>query len=442
MNSHLDGDFLKSSKNGKNNFSINKLKENARAFPGFIYFLFFAFSAYLVLPIINVPLLGLSISAPILFIIAVPVFFKPPKPWFKQYQMWIFLAIAIFSGIFLSTIFNGITSFGLDFDSSGVKFLIRYLYWLIAFIVTVYFASQGEVLKKLTAVLGWSVLILALLRWGEVLLLGNYIGAKGTRIFSQNNYGFLFSTFSSFLLVMIFQKKGSKRLLAILGNLVLWGAAAVNGSRGSWVSIAIGLGFMIILFFLQNPRKFFGLMTFILFAIALLGGLWVALPQASSAIQARFETFQYLEQDKSILIRELMVQKGLRLFKESPIIGVGADRFKKESIVLDIPRQLAFQSQEHYDAKSAHNSYIQFLAEFGLLGAIPFAILLLINAIQGTNTTLNELRNDDVVPLAILLSFIQMSVHMFAISSITNTLNWFIYGLVGAMIMTYKGADV
>ena len=434
MNTEMDSRLIQEGKNTKEN--------NSGFFPDFITILFYAFSVYLVLPIIDVPLLGLSISAPILFIIAVPVFFKPPKPWFKQYQMWIFLAIAIFTGIFLSTILNGITSFGLDFDSSGVKFLVRYLYWLIAFIVTAYFASQGEVLKKLTPVLGWSVLILSLLRWGEVLLFGNYIGAKGTRIFSQNNYGFLFSTFSSFLLVMIFQNRGLKRLLAILGNLVLWGAAAVNGSRGSWVSIAIGLGFMIILFFIQSPRKFFGLMTFILFAIALLGGLWVALPQVSSAIQARFETFQYLDQDKSTLVRELMVQKGFRLFKESPIIGIGAARFQKESIVLDIPRQLAFQSQEHYDAKSAHNSYIQFLAEFGLLGAIPFALLLLINAIQGTKTTLNEIQNDNLVPLAILLSFLEMSAHMWAISSLTNTANWFVYGLVGAMIMTYKGAAV
>jgi len=434
MNTEMDSRLIQEGKNTKEN--------NSGFFPDFITILFYAFSVYLVLPIIDVPLLGLSISAPILFIIAVPVFFKPPKPWFKQYQMWIFLAIAIFTGIFLSTILNGITSFGLDFDSSGVKFLVRYLYWLIAFIVTAYFASQGEVLKKLTPVLGWSVLILSLLRWGEVLLFGNYIGAKGTRIFSQNNYGFLFSTFSSFLLVMIFQNRGLKRLLAILGNLVLWGAAAVNGSRGSWVSIAIGLGFMIILFFIQSPRKFFGLMTFILFAIALLGGLWVALPQVSSAIQARFETFQYLDQDKSTLVRELMVQKGFRLFKESPIIGIGAARFQKESIVLDIPRQLAFQSQEHYDTKSAHNSYIQFLAEFGLLGAIPFALLLLINAIQGTKTTLNEIQNDNLVPLAILLSFLEMSAHMWAISSLTNTANWFVYGLVGAMIMTYKGAAV
>lgn len=407
-------------------------------FPAFIYTLFYIFSAYLALPIVDVPLLGLSISAPIMFIIAVPVFFKPPKPWFKQYQLWIFLAMAIFTGIFLSTILNGITSFGMDFDTSGAIFLIRYLYWLIVFVITVYFASQWQVLKKLTAVLGWGVLILALLRWGEVVLFGNYIGVKGTRFLSQNNYGFLFSTFSPFLLVMIFQERGSKRLIAVIGNLLLWGAAAVNGSRGSWLSIAIGLAFIFLLFFIQNKRKFSGLIVFILFSGSLLGILWFSIPQISSAIQQRFETFQYLDQDKSALIRELMVQKGVRLFKESPIIGVGADRFKQESIVLDIPKQLAYASSEHFEVKSAHNSYIQFLAEFGLLGAVPFGILLLTNGFQGSKITLDELKQDNLVPLAVLLSFLQMSAHMWVISSITNSLNWFIYGLVGAMIMAYK----
>jgi len=220
--------------------------------------------------------------------------------------------------------------------------------------------------------------------------------------------------------------------------MILWGAAVVNGSRGSWLSIAIGLAFSVVMLFLRNPRKFSGLVIVILFAASLLGALHIAFPQASSAVQRRFETFQYLDQDKSALIRTLMVQKGFRLFKENPIIGIGADRFKQETIALDIPRQLAYAGQAQFDAKSAHNSYIQFLAEFGLLGSIPFTLMLLVNTITGTKVAFSALKEDDVIPLTVMLSFLQMSTHMWVISSITNTLNWFIYGLVGAMIMAYK----
>ena len=43
-----------------------------------IYFLFYMFALYLVLPLVDVPLLGLSLSAPIFFFIALVCIFKPP----------------------------------------------------------------------------------------------------------------------------------------------------------------------------------------------------------------------------------------------------------------------------------------------------------------------------------------------------------------------------
>ena len=135
--------------------------------------------------------------------------------------------------------------------------------------------------------------------------------------------------------------------------------------------MGIGLGFSLLFLLISNLKKFAGSLFFLLVAAGILMGLWFSFPQLSNAIQARFITFQYLDYDKSILIREVMVQKGLRLFKESPWIGVGANRFKRETTPLELPRQLAHLSQETIDARSSHNSYIQFLAEFGLLGAWP-----------------------------------------------------------------------
>ena len=165
------------------NISHNLTKEKIKKdYPRYIYLLFHIFSIYLVLPIIDLPFLGLSISAPILFIIAVPLFLNPGSPWFKKYQLSIFLGLSIYTGIFLSTIINGITSFGVDIDQQGIEFLLRYLYWIIAFIITVYFTSQEGMLKKTASILGICIFILALFRWGEVIFLGNYVGIKGTRL--------------------------------------------------------------------------------------------------------------------------------------------------------------------------------------------------------------------------------------------------------------------
>ena len=83
--------------------AVNSMENELARYPGFVYTLFYIFSAYLVLPLVDIPLLGLSISAPLMFVIAIPCLLKPPAPWFKRYQSWIFLAIFFWLGIFIST---------------------------------------------------------------------------------------------------------------------------------------------------------------------------------------------------------------------------------------------------------------------------------------------------------------------------------------------------
>jgi len=156
----------------------------------------------------------------------------------------------------------------------------------------------------------------------------------------------------------------------------------------------------------------------------------------------RFNTLQNLEQEKSYMIRQLMIQKGERLFLQSPIIGVGVGRFTKSSVPLDIPQVLSYAGQQHFDVKSSHNSYLDLLAESGLAGAVPFAILLIILSWRGAKSVIRSSRNNRFWILASFLGFVQMSIHMWAIASLTNTANWFIYGLAAAAIVVSNRKEV
>lgn len=400
-----------------------------------IYFLFFIFSIYLVIPVIDVPLLGLSLSAPMFFFIAVVCILKPPYPWFKKYSKWILLAVLTWFGIFISTTANGLLSWAVNIDNDGVITLIRYLYWILVFVITAYFANQDTVLEKIPTVFAWSILLLALLRWGEVILYGNAGAWTGTHLMTQNSYGFQFSTFSPFIFIKIFQQRGGKKVFWILAMLVVWAAAAINSSRGSWVAIGIGLAVCMLMFFFSRPRKVLG--GFLV--VILVGGVGAVLcnviPEAAATIGERANSFQSLEEDKSYVIRQVMVQKGLRLFQESPLIGVGANRFTLTWTDLDIPDLLAYRSIQEFETKTSHNSYIQFLAEFGLVGSIPFGLLLIILVFSGYKTTRSSILRNNLIPLSIFLSFIQMSIHMWVIAALTGTITWFIYGLMAAVIM-------
>jgi O-antigen ligase len=410
-------------------------KKNQKSFPSWVYWLFYIFAAYMALPLIDVPLVGLSLSAPLFFFIAFYAIFKSPVGWFRTHRLWITIAIFIWLGTFLSATLNGLLSGGVNINSGGYLSIIRMAYWLLLFVVTIYFAGQYKVITRVAFILGIMAFVLGSLRWLEILFYSNYGAWSGTRWMSQNTYGFLFSTFSPFLLVFILHYNGKKRLFSGMALLSLWSAAAINGSRGSWVAIGVGLVIFLLVLFLTHSRKFLGIFVWLFLMVGLAVVLFTGIPQFSEAVINRFDTFNQLEQDKSYMIRQLMNQKALRLFSESPVIGVGPTRFRLTSTELDIPSVLNYGSQSYFDQKSAHNSYLAYLAETGLIGAIPFAILLMVLMIKGFTQIKWLTSKNQYWSLAIYLSFIQMSVHMWVITSLNNSGTWFIYGLTGAMIM-------
>jgi O-antigen ligase len=410
-------------------------------FTKFTLILFLLISGYLVLPIVDVPFMGLSISAPLLFLVVLEATFRPPRPWSKEYRPFIILAVLIWAGVFLSASVNGLLSGGVDINTEGILTVIRYAYWLLIFIVVVYVVNVGNLFLVLTRVLGWSILVLALFRWSEIIIFGNYGAWSGTHFLSQNDYGMQFSAFSPFLLGLALSEKGGKKTVAVIGYILLLGAVAVNGSRGSWVSVALGVAILLMILAAAGQRSFLGLFVLLIVTGSIAFLIFSASPKISQAVESRFNTLQSLDEEKSYMIRELMNQKALRLFEQSPFFGSGAGRFRYSSVELEIPTVLQYENQAYFDRKSAHNSYLSFLAENGLVGAIPFAVLLIFLTISGWKAAMHLARQNQYWGTIFYASFIGMSVHMWVMSSLTNTSTWFIYGLLAAMIIKNQFND-
>ena len=428
-------------------YSIEKAKNKASIqspvtdeiikIPKSIIALWFIFTLYLVLPLVEVPLLGLSLSAPVFFFIALYCILKPPQPWPPAIRKWILLAVLIWLGIVISTLINGILKSGSGMDTEAWTLLIQNAFWLLTFVITAYFASRTNILERTAKLLGWAVFALALTRLFEAVVWGGLrTSQSSTRLLTPNAYGFLFSTFFPFLLVPAFAIKGGNKFLMILRVLIVAFAVIINGSRSSWISVAAGAVFFTLLLLFVRPRKA-GIALFLvsLILVSVIYGLNLLPERVSSAISLRASTFQNLDQDKSYVFRELMVQKGLLLFKESPIIGVGASRFRKESVVLELSGVYRFYSQSSFDRKSAHNSYVGFLAESGLIGSLPLLVLILMLAFQGLKAAVSHARREDLWALSVMASFVGMSIHMWTISALAGTVTWFAYGLVAALII-------
>jgi len=411
-----------------------QVEKAAGDYPAYFYTLIYIFGANLALPFFDIPLLGLSLSAPIFFVIAAFVVFRPASAWFKEQQGWIILGLVLLSAIVISTLVNEMNRG--EINRSSLISLVQYAYWIVVFVIMGYIFRSSKIRKTMSTIFAFAVVAITAFRWYEALFHGRIGAWSGTTIMSQNSYGFQFSVFVPFLYIKLFDKETKKRWFWILVMIVMIVAVGFNGSRGNWVAMAIGAAVMGLVFLITQPKR---VPAFILAVLAILVVGFIVLnlsSQISEAFNSRFETLFSLEEDKTYLQRELLVKKGLSLFEESPIIGVGSDRFSRERVSLEIPELLRYSDTEFIlTSKQSHNSYIQFLAEFGLLGSIPLALMLIYLSVRGLQITYEEMKDGKFIDLAIFISFIQMSVHMWVLAAYTGTLVWAMYGmLVGAII--------
>jgi len=399
-------------------------------------FLFLLCSAYVAIPWGDIPFLGISLSAPLMFLIALEVYLRPPAPWLKHYRPWVLLAGAMWAGIFLSAVVNGLRSGGTVLDRQSALEVFHFGYWLgVVFLVTVYLVSYLDLGRRVVSVTAAAVVLTALVRWFEAVAYGKIGAWTGPRFFPQNMYGWLFSTFTPFLYALLVDPMTKRRWPAAVGILVVWSAAAINGSRGSWVGLAGGLLLFLLLYLRVYPQRYRGLLMIILICAGFLGLITLAPDRVVAAVSQRYATFQHIEEDKTYLARRLMVQKGLRLFQSSPIVGVGPARWTKEYIPLDIPEQLGgWQSQASYQRKTSHNSYVALLAETGLVGTIPFALLLLTLVWRGYGAMLQLAKGGALWAMGVYTAFVGMSIHLWVLAGLTGTSTWVMYGLVGACI--------
>lgn len=384
----------------------------------------------------DIPILGFSLSAPIFFLIAVEVFFYPRSSWQHRYKGWILLAVLIWIGIFLSTAINGLIRIEDSFDLNGGLTVIRYAYWLLVFIVTCYFVSQNDLGNSLLKILVIGVVLLGFLRLAEAIILGKNGAWTYPVLLTQNEYGFIFSMFTPMLTSYVLSSTNWRsRLFGTAGFLVVISAVAINGSRGSWIAIATSMLVYLVIYLSTNPARLLEIGPAVALGCIVISLLVFAPSTIVGTFNKRFATLQQLDEDKSYAIRLLMDQKAIRLFEDSPLIGIGANRFTQSSVRLEIPQLLRYAPQSHFDVKSPHNSYLAFLSETGLIGFIPFILLLIMLIFGGLHAAVSLIKRGEKWGLAVYSGFLGMSIHMWSISSLTNTANWFMYGLVAAMIV-------
>lgn len=412
------------------------------AVPKSVRFFALAVCFYLAAPLFTIPFIKLSLSAPLIFFL----FFEVMKSFgglrLKQGGIWLVLLVIIWFSQLLSLAVNEI--FGLESVelAPGLTLILRYAYWFMGFFLAFRLFERSDLPQQVAGAFGWGCVVAA----GFVLI--EYFGMGGllssgwsalTRL-SQNGYGWQFSAFFPYLLFLVVTP-GKYRRLAILVFPVVMIAIVINASRSNWGTTLLAIVLFAALWLVTSRRRMAAgkVLVVLVLLLGVTGAAFFKLPEKyKERIFSERVTSEQLAYDKSWQIRLLMIQKGLKLFKENPVFGVGPGQFTRTFADLEIPTVLSYGSAENFNKRSSHNSYIMLLAEGGLTFLLPYVLLLSYLCIAGLRAVVRLGRGGELWAIPVWVSTVCFSIHYWTVTGLTSTAPWFLYGLLAAVIAKAK----
>jgi O-antigen ligase len=216
----------------------------------------------------------------------------------------------------------------------------------------------------------------------------------------------------------------AKRAMFGFTALIMAGSLVLSQSRAGMISLALELLFLGMVV-LRSHRKQSAMRALALVTLALV--VFIAW-YGSSAIFARFQSTQNVQQDSAQRLR--IVKDSLPMVAQRPILGWGIGNFP-----VAYPQFRTFYTD--YYVNQAHNDYVQFLVECGLVGAVAvllFVVMLFWNCFRRVRGWQERLH--PALCLAALTGCVGLLVHSFADFNLQIPANAVLfYVLAGASLL-------
>ncbi len=239
----------------------------------------------------------------------------------------------------------------------------------------------------------------------------------------------------------LYGKKWEKRFAIALTPLLLL-AITGTGSRGGVLTLAMIFFFLVV----RSRRVMLGAGTALLFV-----AMFVAItPEAK---WERYKTIFAGKEDRGFAAQSRIElwKAGWTMFKESPITGVGHDNFQILSprytgfFAGDTPRPYdpALEGVKGYTGFVCHNTFIQALAEGGLIGAIPFFLLFVMYFVNCYSVRRIHLPEELRLRVWITSQVMEASMWAFIIASVFGShfkidFLWWYFGASTALVLVVK----
>jgi len=193
--------------------------------------------------------------------------------------------------------------------------------------------------------------------------------------FAHNATGSVFAMVCIFFLVFgLMEIKNNYKVFYYILLCICLAGLLLTRSRGSYISFAVGTLIVLWLYF-KSWKKF-------LITASIMAAVSAPLIYFTGAYKRIIMIFDLGEQNNSWRI--VLWERALYMFKQSPIFGIGFGRFN-DIIFPGTNNNFSFENMHHFagfpgvvsfyiepvyvfNTAHAHNSYLQFLAETGVLG--------------------------------------------------------------------------
>ena len=197
------------------------------------------------------------------------------------------------------------------------------------------------------------------------------------------------------------EQQFAKQLFILVSGIVVGLGLVFSASRGGMIAASGGLLLMGVVFVLKQSSRRNGIMILVLFLAILINAFYIG---------ADYPFNRFARLDHSIQYRLSLVNKTIDMFNDHQLAGVGVGNYQYV-----FPRYQTAENRNKF-FRHAHNDWIQFFAEAGLMGACLFliGIVIFINSL----TKIWKKRRD---PFAVSLGLLSLcAIAAMAIHSYTD----------------------
>jgi O-antigen ligase len=237
---------------------------------------------------------------------------------------------------------------------------------------------------------------------------------------------------------------GVKRSLSFLGLLFAITALLLSGSRATIIPATLVM-ILIAFFYLPHKLRIWGTVAL----LVLTSALYISAPPIQTQIQRTLYEFSFFYEEKPFAAREDLSSMGTRiqmwkaatiLFLEKPVFGIGwrnfgrdTERLVSNSIVS--PRVLG--------SPHPHNTYLEFLAGYGLIG-FSLLIAFFIFALKATRNNEVDKLSSHLLLRWFLIFYLINAINEGGLFIYGNSLSFFLvfFGVLLANVMQQKGKQI